>query len=128
MNRNDFISYVNEMICNEMVLIFQQWAHDPDTMVAPLTPKPTRKTENLVKVPSVIVSRREEDTVLKEVVLSRYRCVNGILATRTKDGSTKAKVPVPRTNPNTQEAPTNPNHTPIHHTNAMGKCATQGRH
>ena len=24
-------------------------AHDPDTMVAPLTPKPTRKTEALVK-------------------------------------------------------------------------------
>ncbi len=29
-------------------------AHDPDTMVAPLTPKPTRKTESLTKVSSTI--------------------------------------------------------------------------
>ena len=36
-------------------------AHDPDTMVAPLTPKPTRKSEALVKAPPTITSRREED-------------------------------------------------------------------
>jgi hypothetical protein len=35
--------------------------NDPDTMVDPLTPKSTRKVEALVKVPSTIVSRREED-------------------------------------------------------------------
>ncbi len=35
--------------------------HDPDTMVAPLTPKPTRKSEALVKAPPTITSRREED-------------------------------------------------------------------
>jgi hypothetical protein len=72
-------------------------------MVDPLTPKPTRKTEVLVKVTPTIASRREEDSALKEVVLQRYRCANGILETRTKDGSTAAKAPAPRTNPNTKE-------------------------
>jgi hypothetical protein len=39
-------------------------AHHPDTMVVPPTPKPTRKTEALVKVPPTITSRREEDVAL----------------------------------------------------------------
>jgi len=60
-------------------------AHDPDTMLTPLTPKPTRKAEALTKAPTTIVSSREEDTALKEVTLPRYRCANGILETRTKD-------------------------------------------
>ncbi len=46
-------------------------AHDPVTMVVPLTPKPTRKAEPLF-----------------------------ILETKTKVGSTVAKTPVPRTHPN----------------------------
>ena len=29
-------------------------AHDPDTMVTPLTPKPTRKSEDLAKAPPTI--------------------------------------------------------------------------
>jgi hypothetical protein len=62
--------------------------HDPDTMVVPLTPKQTRKAEVLSKAPTTIVSRHEEDSVLKEVALPRYRCANGILESRTKDGST----------------------------------------
>ena len=41
-------------------------AYDPDTMVAPLTPKPTRKAEVLAKATTTIVSRREEDVVLKK--------------------------------------------------------------
>ncbi len=41
-------------------------AHDPDTIVAPLTPKPTRKTQALAKEPSTIVSRREEDVAVKK--------------------------------------------------------------
>jgi hypothetical protein len=41
-------------------------AHDPDTMVAPLTPKPTRKVEDLAKAPSTIASRHEEDVALKK--------------------------------------------------------------
>ncbi len=41
-------------------------AHDPDTMVAPLTPKPTRKAEALAKAPPTIASRREEDVALKK--------------------------------------------------------------
>ncbi len=44
-------------------------AHDPDTMVAPLTPKPTRKSETLTRVPPTISSRHEEDAALKEVAI-----------------------------------------------------------
>ena len=44
-------------------------AHHPDTMVVPLTPKPTRKAEALDKAPPTIVSSREEDAALKEVAL-----------------------------------------------------------
>ena len=40
-------------------------AHDPDTMVAPLTPKPTRKAEALTKAPPTIASSREEDCAEK---------------------------------------------------------------
>jgi hypothetical protein len=40
--------------------------YDPDTMVVPLTTKPTRKVEYLVKAPSTIASRREEDVALKK--------------------------------------------------------------
>ena len=83
-------------------------AHDPDTMTAPLTPKPTRKVEALAKAPPTIVSRRKEDVDLKEVTKPRLCCANGIFETKTKDGSTAAKAPVPRTNPNTKEAPTAP--------------------
>ena len=53
-------------------------------------------------------SSREEDDVLKEVALPRYRCANCILETKTKVGSTAAKAPAPRTNPNINEAPTTP--------------------
>jgi len=40
-------------------------------MVAPLTPKPTRKAETLSKVPPTIASSREEDAALKEVAKPR---------------------------------------------------------
>jgi hypothetical protein len=83
-------------------------SHDPDTMAAPLTPKPTRKAEALTKAPSTIASRRKEDAVLKEVTKSRLCCANGIFETKTKDGNTAVKAPVPRTNPNTKEALTAP--------------------
>ena len=83
-------------------------ARDPDTMVSPLTPKPTRKTESLARAPPTIASRREEDAALKEVALPRYRCANCILETKTKVGSTAAKAPAPRTNPNIDEATTAP--------------------
>ncbi len=55
-----------------------------------------------------IVWRHEEDDALKEVALSRYRCANCILETKTKVGSTSTKVPDPRTNPNNDETPTTP--------------------
>ena len=77
-------------------------------MAAPLTPKPTRKAEALAKAPPTIVSRRKEDAALKEVAKPRLCCANGIFETKTKDGSTTAKAPAPRTNPNTKEAPTAP--------------------
>jgi hypothetical protein len=83
-------------------------AHDPDTMVDPPTPKPTRKTESLTRTPTTIVSSREEDASLKEVALTRYRCVSCILETKTKVGSTAAKAPDPRTNPNINESITSP--------------------
>ena len=41
-------------------------AHDPDTMVAPLTPKPTRKAEALAKAPPTIASCREENVVMRK--------------------------------------------------------------
>jgi hypothetical protein len=75
-------------------------------MTAPPTPKPTRKAETLDKAPPTIASRREQDAPLKEVALTRYRRANGILETRTKDGSTAAKAPAPRTNPKANESGT----------------------
>ena len=83
-------------------------AHDPDTMVAPLTPKPTRKAEALAKAPPTIASRREEDVALKKWPKPWLCCANGILETKANDGSTAAKAPAPRTNPNTKESPTAP--------------------
>jgi hypothetical protein len=59
-------------------------AHDPDTMVVPLTPKPTRKTEPLSRAPTTIVLCRE-DTVLRKWSLSRYCCPRCILETKTLD-------------------------------------------
>ena len=41
-------------------------AHDPDTMVAPLTPKPKRKAEVFTRVPPTIVLSREEDAALRK--------------------------------------------------------------
>ncbi len=143
-------------------------AHDPDTMVTPLTPKPTRKDKALAKTPPTIVSRREEDTELKKWPKARLCYANGIPETKTNDGSTTEKTPDPRTTPvcarrvillvyslslhrhsyigfilafvssihnNKRGLPTqiprrhppHPNHTPIHHTSAIGKHSTQGR-
>ena len=65
--------------------------HDPDTMVAPLTPKSTRKAETLANAPPTIVSSLEEDAALKEVTLSRYRCVNGILETKYYESNVHRK-------------------------------------
>ena len=98
-------------------------AHDPDTMAAPLTPKPTRKAEALARAPPTIVSRRKEDVALKEVAKPRLCCANGIFETKTKDGSTAAKAPAPRTNPNTKEAPT----APKPHTHPSHECDGQAR-
>jgi hypothetical protein len=51
-------------------------------MVAQLTPKPTRKTEVLTKAPPTIVSRREEDVVLKNWPKPWLYCANNILETK----------------------------------------------
>jgi hypothetical protein len=73
-------------------------------MVAPLTPKPTRKAEVLAKAPPTIASRREEEAVLKKWPKPRLCCANGILETKANDGCTAAKAPAPRTIPNTKKA------------------------
>ena len=99
-------------------------AHDPDTMVAPLTPKPTRKAETLARAPPTIASRREEDAALKEVaILPRYRCASCIPETKTNVGSTAAKAPAPRTTPKVNEAPT----APKQHTQPSHECDGQAR-
>ena len=98
-------------------------AHDPDTMEAPLTPKPTRKSEALSKAPPTIASRLKEDVALKEVAKPRLCCANGIFETKTLDGSTTAKAPAPRTNPNPKEAPT----APKPHTHPSHECDGQAR-
>jgi hypothetical protein len=72
------------------------------------TPISARKSKTLDKTPPIIVSRREEDAVLKEVVLSRYRWARCILETKSKVGRTVEKTPVPHTNPKNYEAPTSP--------------------
>jgi hypothetical protein len=77
-------------------------------MVVPLTPKPTRKTEALVRVPSTITLFHEEDSAVRNWPLSRYCCANCILETKTKVGSTTVKVPDPRTHPNIDEVSTTP--------------------
>jgi hypothetical protein len=40
--------------------------HDPVTMVSPLTPKPTRKAEVLVRAPPTIALCLEEDDALRK--------------------------------------------------------------
>jgi hypothetical protein len=106
-------------------------AHDPDTMVAPLTPKPTRKTKVLTKAPPTIASRHEEDTALKKWPKPRLCCANDIpettflkLKQTTEAPQRKSRTHVPTQIP--RRFPPHPNHTPIHHTSAMGKRATQG--
>jgi hypothetical protein len=46
--------------------------HDPDTMVAPLTPKSTLKVEDLTRSPPTIASCREDDAALRKWPLPRY--------------------------------------------------------
>ncbi len=82
--------------------------HDPDTMVTPLTPKPTRKVESLSKVAPTIASRHEEDVTLKKWSKPWLCRAHDILETKANDGNTVTKAPVPRTNPNTKETPTTP--------------------
>ena len=94
-------------------------AHDQDTMVAPLTPKPTLTVEVLVRAPPTIASCREEDSALRKWPLPRYCCARCILETKTKVGSTTVKVPTPRTNPRARDpeataAPPTPKPTRIH--------------
>ena len=83
-------------------------AHDPDTMVVPPTPRPTRKAKALTTAPPIIGWGDEEDAALKEVAVPQYRCASCILETTTKAGSTAAKALAPHTNPKIDEAPTAP--------------------
>jgi hypothetical protein len=42
--------------------------HDPDKMVAPLTPKPTLKADALARAPPTIATCREEDAALRKPI------------------------------------------------------------
>ena len=92
-------------------------------MVAPLTPKPKRKAEALANAPPTIASRLEEDAALKKWPKPRLCCTNDIPETKANDGSTAAKAPDPRTNPNTKEAST----APKPHTHPSHECDGQAR-
>jgi hypothetical protein len=96
--------------------------HDPDTMAAPLTPKPTRKAEALARAPPTIASCSEEDAALRKWPLPRYCCASCILGSKTKVGSTAAKAPAPHINPNINEAPT----APKSHTHPSQECDASG--
>ena len=91
--------------------------YDPDTMVAPLTPKTTHTTEALTRVPSTIASCHEEDVPLRKWPMSRYCYTSWILETKTKVGNTGVKAPVPRINQNIDETPT----VPKSHTELSGR-------
>ena len=92
--------------------------HDPDTMVAPPTPRPTRKAKALTTAPPIIGWGDEEDAALKEVAVPQYRCASCILETTTKAGSTAAKAPAPHTNLSINKAPT----APKPHTHPSHEC------
>ena len=98
-------------------------AHDPDTMVAPPTPRPTRKAKALTTAPPIIGWGDEEDTALKEVAVTQYRCASCILETTTKAGSTAAKAPAPHTNLSINKAPT----APKPHTHPSHECDGRAR-
>ena len=51
-------------------------ARDPDAMVAPLTPKPTRKAEALGRAPPTIASSCEENAALRKWHWSRLCCAS----------------------------------------------------
>jgi hypothetical protein len=82
------------------------WARD--AMVAPPTPKPTHKVEDLVRESPTIVSRCEENTVLWKSYWSRLCCANWSPETKARVSSPPVKAPVLRTNPNIDEATTTP--------------------
>ena len=98
-------------------------ADDPDTMVSPLTPKPTLKAEPFTRTPPTIVLSPEEDVALRKWSKPRYRCASYILETKAKVGSTGVNDPVPRTNPNIDESPT----VPKSHTHPQHECDGRAR-
>ncbi len=101
--------------------------HDPDTMVAPLTPKPTCKVEPLSRTPLTIDSCREEDTELRKWSFPRYCNTTSILKLKQKSETPQWK---PRSHVPTQismRCATHPNHTPTHHTNSLVESARVSR-
>ena len=55
--------------------------HDPDTMTAPLTPTPTRKSEALARAPPTIVSRRKHDERFLKKKMAKRKNVEKFLET-----------------------------------------------
>jgi hypothetical protein len=102
-------------------------AHDPDTMVAPPTPKPTRKAEALARAPPIIALCREEDTHRGSGHCHGTVPRVAFLKLKQKSEGPQRK---PRPHVPTQismRRPPHPNHTPTYHTNALGERAIQRR-
>ncbi len=113
----------------------QEWdgrVHDPDTMLAPPTPKtdPTPKTETLVRKTPTITSCREENVDLRKWPSSRYCCVRLSHSWNwNKNRKFRRENPGPTYQPKYQW---DTHHTqitlsPTHHTNAMDERPTQSR-
>ncbi len=117
---------MNEGQCDERLKLELRNLHVSHTL-DPLTPKSTRKVETLTRAPSTIGLCHKTDTTLTKWSLTQYCSSSCILETKTKVGSTTVKVPVPRTHPNIDETPPDPNHPPTHHTNVLVERVIQRR-
>jgi hypothetical protein len=105
-----------------------QWdgrTHNPDTMVSPLTHKPTRKPETLVRTAPTIASCHEEDTVWGSGhchgTVTWVEFLKLKLKSEAPEWKSRSHVPTQISMRN----PPNPNHPPTHHTNVMGERETQ---
>ena len=96
---------------------------DPDEMVVPQTPKSTWKVESLSRAPTTITSSCEGNTPLKKC--NSYVARDEILKLKQKSEAPQQR---PRSHVSTRIStghPPHPNHTPTHHTNAMGESTIQ---
>ncbi len=98
-------------------------AHDADTMVDPLTPKPTPKAEAPVRAPSTIVSRREEGVAMRHCHRTVPR--DAFLKQKQKSEAPQRKTRTHVTTQISMSHPPHPNHTHTYHTNALDERVIQ---